>query len=116
MGNENQSLGAKVGSFVDGLLGALGAKAPATGDPETPKAAQAEITLRYGLQSKIIPATEDVLDSTVGDLFDDHAEDLGLPSTGSFGIRSAGEPVEESDRPQAGRTYTATAARENKGN
>lgn len=108
----NQNPVQKIGNF----LGSLAAALTGQNNPQPSSAPQATVTLRYGLQSKVVEATQEVLDSTVRDLFDDASEELGLPDGGSYAIRSGGETVEPTSKPSAGREYTASAARETKGN
>lgn len=72
-----------------------------------------QITLRYSTESLTLDA-EDVQDKTVRQLFEENADELGLPD-GTFSIRSSGNAVDPNDTPEAGRTYTASVSRESKG-
>jgi len=77
------------------------------------------VTLRYGTLSKFVPST-DINERTVGDLFADHAQDLGgLSVNENTTIRdthaSEGGVVDEDATPVAGRSYVASVRKEDKG-
>ena len=103
--SKNDALGQIVSGFKS-LLNTDGDDAD-TGDRKV-------VTLRYSTESVDLDFDE-VKDQTVQELFDENADDLGLPTNGSLGVRSEGEAVDAASTPEAGRTYTASVSRETKG-
>jgi hypothetical protein len=98
-----------IGGMIDGLLGALQNASRPTEATEATNTA----TFRYSTESVEILVGE--VEKTIRQHFEDNAEALGLPSSGNIGIRSEGQPADGDDLPEAGRTYIASVARENKG-
>lgn len=95
---------------VDALFGGPCAQAAA---PTVPG-----VTLRYGTLSKFVPET-DFNERTIGDLFADHAQDLGGLSVGENTTLRDTTPgagvVGEDDAPVAGHSYVASVRKEDKG-
>ena len=105
MSNENVN---PLDQIMEGLKGLV-----AQATPEQDAAPKVE--LRYSTESVLLDATEEVLESTVRDLFLANADRLHLPANGDMSVRSGGEPVDPADIVGTPRTFVASVARETKG-